>query len=515
MPSTNYEVHYKVVEEGDGWEPIRQKVEETRNGFLRLRKEVITYGEIHDMISKNIAKRDKLAAMGKTKEAALLGREINQMNKMRQKGSEWVATSRKMTNETSKFRMALLGTMFFGMALSNTLGSMTKGAMDWLGISDMMQLSLNLIAMQGLLPMTDQIYAFLNGLLSMDQASAAFVGGLMVIGQGAGVVLSTVSMLINGIWALSNMFGPAMLLIAAPALALAVKSLGDVLSKSPGMEGMGTALSSMAAVIPGMAAGNAVKSALGGGEQGVETTLLPPSNVESWKLATGVAIGVMGLATLLMVDKTADTRSRIISETIGVLEMAFSGYLIGGPPGALIGFIIGAVIVMSIDPAAAKIMVQTALNLCANVGSAFGIGFLKLLEDNHLIPKGTAMAKYANDLSWQNKTTSDMADKIVTSVGAMMTAGIKSSVPVGKTAEQMAGWNPTPVADDFISRPGMGIQPFSPSDTVIGTKGGGGMGGNVTVNTTINASLHNEVDVAMLQRTLSENITRDIQSKLR
>jgi len=52
------------------------------------------------------------------------------------------------------------------------------------------------------------------------------------------------------------------------------------------------------------------------------------------------------------------------------------------------------------------------------------------------------------------------------------------------------------VADDFISRPGMGIQRFSSDDTIIGTKGG--MGGNVTIN--VNALDASSIDSATISK---------------
>jgi hypothetical protein len=65
---------------------------------------------------------------------------------------------------------------------------------------------------------------------------------------------------------------------------------------------------------------------------------------------------------------------------------------------------------------------------------------------------------------------------------------------------EMLGITSPPQEDDFISRPGMGIQSFSPSDTIIGTKGG--MGGGVTVNNTFNIDAG--VDSSKLKEILSK-----------
>ncbi len=53
---------------------------------------------------------------------------------------------------------------------------------------------------------------------------------------------------------------------------------------------------------------------------------------------------------------------------------------------------------------------------------------------------------------------------------------------------------------DFISRPGMGIQKFSPSDTIIGTKGGMSGGINITNNLNVSAG----VDKAEFRKILTE-----------
>jgi hypothetical protein len=45
------------------------------------------------------------------------------------------------------------------------------------------------------------------------------------------------------------------------------------------------------------------------------------------------------------------------------------------------------------------------------------------------------------------------------------------------------------VNQDFISRPGMGVQSFSPNDTIIGTKGGIGGGTNITNNLYVSAGV--------------------------
>jgi len=60
-------------------------------------------------------------------------------------------------------------------------------------------------------------------------------------------------------------------------------------------------------------------------------------------------------------------------------------------------------------------------------------------------------------------------------------------------------------ANDFIYRPGKGIQKFSPQDTVVGFKGGsipGSSGGGVVINQTLNISVS---DAEMMQRMIDDS----------
>ena len=69
-------------------------------------------------------------------------------------------------------------------------------------------------------------------------------------------------------------------------------------------------------------------------------------------------------------------------------------------------------------------------------------------------------------------------------------------------------------AGDFISRPGMGVQKFSPDDTVIGTKGGMGASGGITINNTFNVDA--SVDKTQLMdifNKFSRQQARDIRMK--
>jgi len=69
---------------------------------------------------------------------------------------------------------------------------------------------------------------------------------------------------------------------------------------------------------------------------------------------------------------------------------------------------------------------------------------------------------------------------------------------------------PLPKLGDFISRPGQAPIPFSPSDTIIGSRGGGG--GGMTVNNTFNVSA--DVDGDSMKRKLRE-LNRELIEDLR
>jgi len=71
-------------------------------------------------------------------------------------------------------------------------------------------------------------------------------------------------------------------------------------------------------------------------------------------------------------------------------------------------------------------------------------------------------------------------------------------------------------AGDFISRPGMGIQSFSPNDTIVGMKDLGGLGGG-GVNITNNFKIDASVDKTEMKRILSQfsrDQAREVRNKV-
>lgn len=172
------------------------------------------------------------------------------------KGKSWQLQNVKIVSGLRQFRMEMLGVMFFGMGMTRFFGDMTKGAMDWLGIGELFQTSLNLIALEGLMPMSDGIYASIEALLELPQATKQSIGELMVWGQVGGLVLQTVGAMILGLSSLAMAFpaaaGPAA--IALSALLLKIEPLLNVL---PGMEGIGPAIKGAAIAV---AAAGALKT---------------------------------------------------------------------------------------------------------------------------------------------------------------------------------------------------------------------------------------------------------------
>ncbi|GAH74882.1 unnamed protein product, partial [marine sediment metagenome] len=72
-------------------------------------------------------------------------------------------------------------------------------------------------------------------------------------------------------------------------------------------------------------------------------------------------------------------------------------------------------------------------------------------------------------------------------------------------------WGPGGQMTDFIMRPGQKPMPFSPQDTIVGTKGGAGGGINITNHITVSAAINNDMDLRNLANRLSEYMDSELR----
>lgn len=172
---------------------------------------------------------------------------VDNYKKMQKGGIQWVDTQKKVTKGIQAFRMEMLGVMFFGQNMARMFGQMTSGAMDWLGISELFQLGIDLIMFESILPFADSLYDAATKLIdfsqNMDPVVKGFFGIIAVSGQATGMIMQFAGSLILGLTSLVMAF-PAVSNVAAPAIGTLVLALGTLL----GTISDGNAILSTAAV---------------------------------------------------------------------------------------------------------------------------------------------------------------------------------------------------------------------------------------------------------------------------
>jgi hypothetical protein len=143
---------------------------------------------------------------------------------------KFYAISKKVTEGQKTFRMEMLSLMFAGQNVAKMFGSMTQGALDWLGISDNLTLALNVIALEGLIPYTDSIYSGIDALYGLKDSTKEAMGQLMLFGQIGGTAITTVSMLVLTLSSLASTMPLLRVPIAAATGALLGKFAPAILS---------------------------------------------------------------------------------------------------------------------------------------------------------------------------------------------------------------------------------------------------------------------------------------------
>lgn len=173
--------------------------------------------------------------------------------------------SKQTTTGFKKFRMEMLGILFFGMGINKMFGGMTQGAKDWLGVGELFKTSMNLIALEGLLPVSDEIFGVIDGLLELPLATKKSLGQMMLFGEMGGLVMQTLGSLVLGLTSIATAF-PA---IAGPAgIAVGIifgkmtELLGPVFKNVEGLEKLEDAFQLIAGGIAGAGAAQTVTATL-------------------------------------------------------------------------------------------------------------------------------------------------------------------------------------------------------------------------------------------------------------
>ncbi len=147
-------------------------------------------------------------------------------------GAKYGNRLRMMTAGLRGFKMEMLGVMFFGMMLNRTFMGLLKTSMDWLGINEILTMTLGIL----FLPIAELILTwalfFLEAVSGLSEETKLMIGAFVLAGAIFGGFLFIVGSVVLGIGALIVAWGflalPIMIVVGALALFIAVVAGGAI-----------------------------------------------------------------------------------------------------------------------------------------------------------------------------------------------------------------------------------------------------------------------------------------------
>lgn len=202
-----------------------------------------------------------------------------------------------------RFQMQWLSIMFFGMALNRVFNGLIKTSMEWVGITELMSLTMGVFFLPIALALLDILLPILQWFMDAPEPIKLVVGGFVLLGGAVSGVLMVVGQLALGLAGLSW------------------------LSAAGGMGNVGTAAEGAATKV------GLLKSALG----------------KTIAVAVGITIAWAGFEFI----KSGIEKGSLLKEIMGVLTMGIGlgviGLTFGGVVGGAIGFTLGISIGLIVD----------------------------------------------------------------------------------------------------------------------------------------------------------------------
>ncbi len=122
------------------------------------------------------------------------------------------------------------------------------------------------------------------------------------------------------------------------------------------------------------------------------------------------------------------------------------------------------------------------------------------------------LANFANKVIWAYNQISNLLSPII-AIGSMTGIALKDyTEPRNSSDSDYMGLQTMTPMSDFISRPGGGMVPFSPNDTIIGMKDTSGLGVNITNNLTVSAGV-DKTEFKKLLTEFSRQQARDLRTR--
>ena len=521
-----------------------------------LRDETRARGELLGLSKETIAGMTSQFDLTK-KDIAGWGSREEIMNKM-------MTTQKKTTKGSQKFRMELLSVMFFGQALKQTFMGLLKPALEVTGIFDLLTATLKVVFLPIAMVLLKLLLPIFKWFMNLSKGVKLFLGSLAV----AGIILGTILMLIGtlglGLAGLAAAFGSLVLFlpvigklalvfagltagIMATATAVsaqggAVSSLRDIwemlLSKIKGIPIIGEMVEGISYLITSWREGTLSLGDIISGVLKAVVTKIKEILISGFKMvfASLKDLPIIGNVIELF-EKVWNAITDWIQEArqIDSIQSAFNFILeTMGVPSGIITFIdkVWNKLRGWIDLVGKGKLFDAFADILETLGVPPEIiTFLTKLWDN--VTSFIQEAKQIDSLTkaldaiihgitkfgeWGFYIAGEIAKGIIDGLKEKLKDKISIRPSISPSAGAMMGGAMMGGGmRDFIWRPGFAPVPFSPSDTLVGTKSGGGTSTVINANTTFNisATISSGMDVEELANDLNARFEETVRTLIR
>jgi methyl-accepting chemotaxis protein len=420
----------------------------------------------------------------------------------------WVDVNRKVTQSATRFRMELLGVLFFGMAVQRMFSGLMRPALQAAGVFDIWRSILEILFLPIALDVTEALVKILEKVSKMPESTKKAIGVIALLGFVFGTLLLIIGTVGLGISSLAMFFANfgLQLLIIISALGVFITLLAAIGGGAEAVDKLWGGISKISDGLLGAMKTTSKAFFDASGEVN--------SYMDDLKTGYNAAIELTD-KNKNSTDNLADTFDTLHSKTKKTFNDANNSANTLEKNLGDVG-------------TSGKISIDNIKNSTDNLDTTTKNLNTTVKNLNNNMSNMTINNEIADDIS----TIADGFEDVASALGDVKKGwndlaslwGITDWIArrgesIGDLFESGGFLNPISWGkrltsyfeigssyDDFIMRPGSGAVSFSPEDTVIGIKEPGNLGKTINFSPTINinASISNDTDIRQLGNKLSD-----------
>ena len=423
---------------------------------------------------------------------------------------------RKMTHGLKGFRMEMLGVMFFGMGMTRLFKGMLRPAAELTGMFDLWRVTMQILFLPIMLAILPLFITFVTWIINLSERTKKMIGIFVIIGFVLGLFLTVVGTLALGIGSIILVFGGA--IASLITLGVNIIKVGSIIGGKVGAWITGFFL--FLGTIKGV---GAASEFLSGVWEKINASFVKSTIINSILEKMGIQIDEG--------STFVDTFKQIISDSFDSIaeKLGFGEDAWEDLKTKVSGVIDDLLEKLGLTP--------SEISLQLGIWRLKFLLFKKNLEDDFDGMKEKIdefikeFEKIADQIELDLPTFVELANtflKIADSLVKMYNAAKKAYDIMSRPGNWLrgvtggltdtfsrAGVPGVPsggMMNDFLMRPGQSPVPFSPNDTIIGSKGGlGGGGSGVNINQTINVTASNKDEISRLIDDNNKKLVDDVR----